>query len=121
MGGVYLEVDGLARDALVVARDARSLVVDLALDVAKVSEAPVGDMVELGPFSRSRHVGVPLRGVGASVCLRLFVWHVDELQNQGSTGDDAAATGQEVSSDDVLEDRGLARRLGAYNDLHSAC
>ena len=43
--------------------------------------------------------------------------NIDELQNQRSSSDDTAATGQEVSSDNVLEDGGFTRGLGANNDL----
>lgn len=117
MGRVDLQVYGLTGDALVVARDARSLVLDLALDIAKVGETPVGDVVELCPLARSRHGLAPVRGVGACGGLGLLVRDVDELQNQRATGDDAAATGQKISTDDVLEDRGLASRLGAHHDL----
>lgn len=35
---------------------------------------------------------------------------------QGSTGDDASATGQEVASDNVLEDGGLATGLRTNDD-----
>jgi hypothetical protein len=50
VGGVDLEVDGLPVDALVGASNPGRLVLDLTLDVGKVCEFPVGDVVELGPF-----------------------------------------------------------------------
>lgn len=60
MWRVDLEVDGLASDALVVTCNTSSLVFNLALDVAKVGKAPVGDVVELCPLARSGHVVIPL-------------------------------------------------------------
>lgn len=60
VGRVDLEVDGLAGDSLVVTGHARGLILDLALDIAKVGETTVGDVVELGPLAWSRNVWVPL-------------------------------------------------------------
>lgn len=60
MWRIDLEVDGLAGDALVVAGDSGGLILDLALDVAKVGVAPVGDVVELAPFARARDIRVVL-------------------------------------------------------------
>lgn len=119
MRGVYLEVYGLARDALVVAGNSSGLVLDLALDVAKVGKAPVGDMVELGPFAGPCDIWVPLRGMRSILggVGRLVIRDVDELEDQGTACDDAASTGQEIPTDDVLEDRRLAGGLGAHNDL----
>jgi len=42
---------------------------------------------------------------------------IDELENEGSSGDDSAAAGKKISADDVFEDGGLARGLRTYNDL----
>jgi hypothetical protein len=44
-------------------------------------------------------------------------WNIDELQNKWSSSDNSAATGQEISADDVFEDGGFARGLGTDNDL----
>lgn len=60
MRGVDLEIDRLARDALVVTSDASRLVLDLALDIAKIGEAAVGDVVEFCPLSGSRDIRVPI-------------------------------------------------------------
>lgn len=112
------EVDGLAIDALVVAGDPCRLVFNFPLDIAKVVEPPVRDVVELGPF-------VPVGLIGMSVAnvhdiIRIVAGDVDQLQDEGSPRDDAAATGQEISADDVLEYRGLSRGLGPNDDLQSA-
>jgi hypothetical protein len=114
MGGEDLEIYGLAVDALVAAGDPRRLVLDLALDVAEVGKPPVRDVVKFGPFIPARFVRV---AVGAHGVLLFIPGDVDELENERSPGDDAAAAGKEISADDVLEHRRLARRLGADDDL----
>lgn len=101
MRGEDLEVDGLAIDALVASRDSRRLVFDLPLDIAEVSEAPVGDVVELGPLVPRSLSDVPVGGV--RVIIALIAWDVDELQNERPSSTDAAATGQEIPADDVFE------------------
>lgn len=50
MWGVYLEVDRLSVDPLVIARYSCSLIFDFPLDVLKLCESSVGYMVEFGPF-----------------------------------------------------------------------
>lgn len=107
----------MARDALVVTGDTSGLVLDLAFDIAEVGEAAVGDMVELGPFTGSRGGVVPLGGVVGGGGFSVLVRDVDELEDQRSTSDNATASRQKISTDNVLEDGGLASRLGAYDDL----
>jgi hypothetical protein len=46
-----------------------------------------------------------------------FAGEVDKLQNKRSPCYDAAASGEEVPADDVLEDRRLSGRLRAYDNL----
>ena len=43
--------------------------------------------------------------------------NIDELQNQRSSGDNTAASRQEVSSNDVFENRGFTRGLGTNDNL----
>lgn len=79
MRRVDFEVDRLTRDALVVTGHTRRLVLDFALDIAKVGEAAVGDVVELGPFAGARNVCVPVRRVGGGGRFGVFVRDIDEL------------------------------------------
>lgn len=118
MGRVDFEIDGLARDALVVTSDTSGFVLDLTLDIAKVGEAAVGNMIELCPFAGSRGRVIPLRSVGGGGGFGVLVRDIDELEDQRSTSDNATASRQEISTNNVLEDGGFASRLGAYNDLH---
>lgn len=116
MRGVDLEVDGLTVDALVGTRHPRCLVLDLSLDVGEISEPPVGDMVEFGPFSPSsgslRPIGI-VQGIG-----RIIIFgYVDELQDQGSPGADTASSGQEISADDVFQDGRFTSRLRSNHHL----
>lgn len=60
MGRVNFEVNRLTRDALVVSSDASRLVLNFALDIAKIGEAAIGNVVELCPLSGSRDVRVPI-------------------------------------------------------------
>lgn len=118
MWGIDLEVDGLTSDALVVAGHSGGLIFDLALDVAKVGVAPVGDVVELAPFARARDICIVLGGMRSLLRgVVILVRDVDELEDQGPACDDAAAAGQKVTANNVLEYRRLSGRLRADNDL----
>lgn len=118
MWRVDLEVDGLAGDALVVAGHSCGLILDLALDVAKVGVAPVGDVVELAPFARARDICVVLGGMRSLLrSVDSLVRDVDELKDQGPACDDTAAAGQKVTANNVLEYGRLSGRLRADNDL----
>ena len=107
VGRVDLEVDGLTVDALVATGYSRRLVLDLPLDVAEISEPPVGNVMKLGPLIPRSCSGIPVSRV--ECVLGLALRYVDQLQNQGSPGDDATAAGQEIAANDILEDRGLSR------------
>jgi hypothetical protein len=105
MWGVDLQVDGLSVDALVVSCYPCRLVLDLASDLGEVVELPPWDMQELSPFLLSSNTR---RGVGdvhfiLIVGIVAFAREVDELENERPSGDDATTSGQEVSSDNVLE------------------
>jgi len=106
----------LTVDALVVARDPGSLVFDLPLDIPEVVESSVGDVVKFGPFIAGGFCWVPVADARGSLFSLIFR-DVDQLKDEGPSGDDAAAAGQEVSSNDVLEDRRFASRLRTYNNL----
>ena len=115
VGRKNLEVDGLAVYALVGARHSCGLILDLTLDVFKVCEAPVWDVMELGPLIPS---SLPRDAItGRRVIFSVVFRDVDKLQDKGSASDDAGAAGQEVSPDDVLQHRGLACGLGTDNNL----
>lgn len=86
-----LEVDGLAVDALVRSRNPCRLVLDLALDITEIVESPVRDVVKLGPLVRGGLVGIPVARL--RVILALFTRNVDQLEDERSPSDDAAATG----------------------------
>lgn len=82
MWRIDLEVDGLAGDALVVAGHSRGLILDLALDVAKVGVTPVGDVVELAPFTRARDICIVLGRVRSVLRgVISLVRDVDELED----------------------------------------
>jgi hypothetical protein len=119
MRRVDFEVDGLPVDALVGSRDPRGFILDLSLHVGEVVEPPVWNVMELGPLRAPRYVGGSV-GVVDGLWSILIVGDVDELKNQRPAGDDAASSRQEVSADNVFQDRGFTRRLGANNDLGGA-
>lgn len=112
---VDLEIDGLAVDALVASGDAGSLVLDFALDIAKVREAATGNMVKLCPLIRTSRGCVAIGSVG--VLYRLVRLDIDELQDQRPSCDNTASTWQEIATDNVLEDGRLSGRLGTDDDL----
>jgi hypothetical protein len=115
IGREDLQADGLAADALVATSDPGRLVLDLALDIAKVGKPPVVNVVELGPF-----VTGSLKRVSVARMRRvvgIVGGNVDQLEDEGSPGDNPAAAGQEVSTNNVFQHRRLASRLGADNNL----
>jgi len=96
----------LTIDALIVAGDPSRLVLNFPLDIAKVVESPVGDVVKFSPFIASGFAGVSV--TRSRRVLGVVIWNVDKLEDEGSSGDDATAAGQEVSSNNVLKYRRLA-------------
>jgi len=91
MWGEDLEVDGLAIDAFVVAGDPRGLVLNFPLNIAEIVEPPVRDMMKLSPFIRGSLGGVPVAGRYA--VLGVVFGDIDQLENERSSGDDAASAG----------------------------
>ena len=72
----------------------------------KVIEPPARDVTELAPFVLSRDRGRSVWHVDFVIAGFVFAvgGNVDELEDEGSAGDDAGATREEVATDDVLED-----------------
>jgi len=104
MRRVDLEVYRLPVDALIVACYSRRLVLNLALHVGKVVETLTGNVEEFSPLllasdacRRMGHMDLVI------VVFVTFAWEVDELQNERSACDNAAATGEEIFADNVLE------------------
>lgn len=119
IGRVNLEVDGLSDDALVVAGDPGGLVLDLSLDVGKIVESSVRNVVELCPLGASRDSRRSI-GVEGRIWRVIVFGNVDELEDQRPPGADAAASGQKVAADDVFENGGFASGLGSDNNLRGA-
>ena len=117
MRGIYLEVDGLPVDAFIHAGDPGRFVLDLALDIRKVREAPFRNVVELCPLALPCSARVKRMVRIRRWRVILVYGHVDELENQRTTRDDARAARKEISADDVFKYRGLSCRLRANNNL----
>jgi hypothetical protein len=102
--GVDLQADRLSADALVVSCYPRRLVLDFAPNLFEVVELPAGNMEELCEFLLPRYARWCVWHVDFIVVVFFaFARDVDELQNERSACDDAAATGKEIFADDVLE------------------
>ena len=112
---VDLEVYGLAVDALVASGNPRRLVLNFPFDIAKIGEPPVGNVMEFGPLIVAGLVWVSV--AASQSFIAVFIGNVDELQNEGSAGHDAATAGQKISPHDVFENGGFAGRLGADDNL----
>jgi len=105
-----LQVDGLPVYALVITCNACSLCLDLPLHFSKVVPFSARHMMELGPFPLRRDTGWRMGDLylvvgGPAVTL---AGDVDELEDERSPCNNAAASGQKISSDNVLEHRRLA-------------
>lgn len=90
MRRVDLEVDRLSVDTLVVAGNSGCLVLNFALDIAKIVEPPVGDVVELCPLGTASSTGGSIR-IACRVGSVLIFGNVDELKDQGATSADAGS------------------------------
>jgi hypothetical protein len=96
VGRVDAQIDRGRRDAGVPADFGLCLPANLIADLVEVVELLAGDVQELAPLL---DVGRLIGAVGdlllQAVRLRL-AWPVDKLENEGSTSDDAGATGEAV-------------------------
>lgn len=107
---VDFEVDGLSVDALVTSCYPGRLILNLSLDLAKVIELAARNVTELAPLILTGYTGGSVWYIEL-IAFRLVLslaWHIDELQNERSSGDDAASTRQEIPSDNVLQHRRLS-------------
>jgi hypothetical protein len=116
MRRVNLEVDRLPIDAFIAASYARRLCLDFAFYFLKVVPSPTRNMMELGPFLLRRNARRCVWNLGFSL-LVIVAWNIDELKDEWPSSHDAAASWQKISTNNILEDGRLARRLGADNDL----
>lgn len=112
MRRVDLEIDRLSIDTLIISRDPRRLILDLALDILKLGEPSVGQVVELCPFWLCSDGMCSMWLVGL-----VIGWDIDELEDERSTSNDTATSRQEISTNDILEYGRFTRRLRSYNDL----
>jgi hypothetical protein len=98
MWRVDFEVYRLPVDALVIARYPRRLVLDFPLDILEFRESSIGYVVKLGPFWLCSYRGrcVSLWGI-------VIGWDIDELENEWSSSNDATATREKVTTNDVFE------------------
>lgn len=119
MGRVDFEVDRLSVDAFVASRYPGSLIFNLPLDLVEVVKLATGYVTKLAPLILSSYTGGSMWYVDlvAFRFVLVIAWNIDQLQYQGPSSDDAAATRQEVSANNVLKYRRLARRLRSYNNL----
>lgn len=101
MRGVDLEIDRLTVDAFVATCDPRRLILNLSLDVRKISEPSAGNVMELGPL---RATSNSRRSIGVVEGIRrvLVLLDVDKLKDQRSSGADATPPGEEISADDIF-------------------
>ena len=88
MRRVDLEVDRLSVDALVVTGNSGCLVLNLALDIAKIVEPAVGYVVELCPLGTASSTRGSIR-IACRVGSVFIFGNVDELKDQGTTSADA--------------------------------
>lgn len=106
MWRVYLQVDGLSVDTLVVPGNPRRLVLDLAFHILEVCELAPWDVMEFSPFALCLDAGGCMGYVYVAFFRCVIVaWDVDKLQNEGSPSNYAAASRQKVPSDDILQHR----------------
>lgn len=103
MRRIDAEVDGDGRDALVGARQSVGLCFNLQTDLIKVHKLAAFAVQELCVFYRERRrsVNKPLKlnrlgGTLTSPGLQRACFTVNQLEDEGTTGDDARSPGQKV-------------------------
>lgn len=112
MWRVDLEVDRLPVDAFVVSCYPRGFVLDFAFNLGEVVEPPPGNVQKLSPFLLASYARGGMWNVNLIVIVFIaLAGKVDELKDKRPTCYDAAASGEKVSADNILEHRGFSRRL----------
>lgn len=111
MRRVDLQLDRLPIDSLVVSSYPRSFVLDLALYLGELIEPPPRNMQKFSPFCLTSYACGSVWDMDFVVVVGVFALarEVDELEDEWPPRNDAAASGQEVSADDVLKYRRLSR------------
>ena len=106
MRRVDLEVYRLSVDTLIIPRYPSRFILNLALNILEFCEPSIRDMMELCPLWLycDARCGIRFRAI-------VIGWDIDELQNQRSSSNNTASTREEISPNDVFENRGFARGL----------
>ena len=118
MRRVDFEVYRLSVYALVASGNSRGFRFDFSLQLDKVIPTPPRVVVELGPLLIAREVRLGPRSLRFRIAIGR---NVDELEDEGTPSDDSASARQEVSADNVFQDRRLSGRLRPYDNLDFAC
>lgn len=115
MWRIYLQINRGPINSLVVTRNPSCLRLNLFPYLVKVIISSPGLMQEL---SKLGVLSSSFWRVG--IFTRWFIGgYIDKLQDQWAAGNDARTTRQEVTTNDVLEDRGFATGLGTNYDLRT--
>lgn len=107
MGGVDLEIDRLPVDPFVAPCNACCLCLNFLLDGGEIIKLAARLVMELGPLGLACDAGggmwhMDLVGFGSIIS---FAGDIDKLKDQWASSDDAASAREEISPDNVLEDR----------------
>jgi hypothetical protein len=107
MRRVDLQVDWLAVDTFVVASNSRCFGFNLALNLGEVVEPPPRNVEEFSPLLLTCYTGWGVRNMDFIVLVGVVALarDVDELEDERSSSNDAAASGEKVPADDVLDYR----------------
>ena len=108
MRRVDFEIYGLSVDALIVSCYSRCLILDLVSNLGEVVESTPWNMEEFSPFLLSCYARGCMGDMDFVVVGFVIAWKVDQLEDKRSTGDDAASSGEEISTNDVLKYRRLS-------------
>jgi hypothetical protein len=100
MWRIDFEIYRLPIDALIIACYSGRLVFNFPLDVLEFRKPSIRYVMELGPFWLCSY-----RGRCVSFWGIIVGGDVDELENERSSSNDATATRQKVSTNDVFENR----------------
>lgn len=106
MRRVHLQVDWLPVNALVVSCYPGGLGFDFAPDFCKIIKPLSRNVQELSPLLLPCYAGWCVRYVNLIVFVGILALagEIDQLENERPPCYDAAASGEEVPADDVLED-----------------
>lgn len=108
--GIDFEVYGLPVDTFIIARYPGRLILDFPLHFCKVGESSAGHVVKFCPFILACDACWSMWYMNFIIfgLIGAITGYVDELEDKRSSSDDAAASREEISTNNILKYGGFS-------------